>query len=113
LDERRLQICRHRKVRNAEIVLHHRAGAADLVTDQRAEIGRQQLVKRILNAVSAGLVLRRASGGERLQRRAVAAGRGDGFRGREDLVHRRQLSENAVSRQQAKHPGMFAYGGQA
>ena len=61
------------RVRNAEVMLHHRAGAADLVTDQRAEIGRQQLVKRILNAVSAGLVLRRDIGPERLQRRAVTA----------------------------------------
>jgi len=29
-------------MRDAKIFLHHRAGAADLVADQRAEIGRQQ-----------------------------------------------------------------------
>jgi hypothetical protein len=81
------------RVRNSEIVLHHRAGAADLVTDQRAEIGRQQLMQPILNAVSAGLVLRRDIDGERLQRRAVAAGRGDGFCGRENLVHDDSFAE--------------------
>jgi hypothetical protein len=55
--ERPFQIRRRR--RDAEIVLHDRAGAADLVTHQRAEIGREQLVKRTLDAVPVGLVLRR------------------------------------------------------
>src|SRR5665213_625690 len=84
------------RMRNAEIVLHHRTGAADLVTHQRAEIGRQQFMKRILDAVSLDFVLWCDVVGERSQRRAVAAGRGDGVRGREDLVHRRQLSETQV-----------------
>jgi hypothetical protein len=82
-----LQIRRRRKGGNAEIVLHHRAGAADLVTDQRPEIGRQQRMKRILNAVSAGFVLRRDIGGERPQKRAIAAVGGNGFCSREDIGH--------------------------
>ena len=94
-------------VRNSEILLHHRAGAADLVTDQRAEIGGQQIMKRILNAVSVGLVLRRGVCGERLQRPAVAAGSSNDSCSREDPVHRRQPSgnakQNAMSRQRAMH----------
>jgi len=46
-------------------LLHHRAGAADLVTDQRAEIGRQQLVNRVLNPVSLGFSLRGGVAGKR------------------------------------------------
>src|SRR4029077_9008193 len=72
------------RVRNAEILLHHRAGAADLVSDQRAVVGRQQLMQRFLNAVSGGLVLRRDIGAEWLQRHKAAAGGSNGFCSRED-----------------------------
>ena len=81
-------------MRDIEILLHHRAGAADLVADQRAEIGRQQIAQRLLNPVALGLVPRRESGGQRLKRRAVAAGGGDGFGGREGVGHRRRPSKN-------------------
>ena len=47
----------------------------------------QQIVHGALDAVSLGLVLRREIGRQRSQRRAVAAGRGDELRGRENLVH--------------------------
>ena len=72
-------------MRDVEILLHHRAGAADLVADQRADLRQQQIVNRVLNPVSVGLSPRRGVGRKRRQRRAVAAGGGDGFRGREDV----------------------------
>ena len=78
-------------MRDVEILLHHRAGAADLVADHRAGLRQQQIVHGALNAVALGLVLRRDVAAQRMQRRAVAAGGGDGLCGRENLVHRRRL----------------------
>ena len=46
-------------MRDVEISLHHLAGAADLVTDERAELGRQQVVDGILNQIAVGFGLRR------------------------------------------------------
>jgi hypothetical protein len=74
-------------MRNVQVLLHHRAGAADLVADHLAEIGRQQAVDRVRNPVSFGFGPRRGSAGKRLQRHAMAAGGGDGFGGRESVVH--------------------------
>ena len=76
-------------MRDVKVSLHHRAGAADLVADQRAEIGRQQIVDGVLNPVPFRLGLRRGIAGKRMQRRAVAAGGGDGLCGRERVVHLR------------------------
>ena len=49
-------------MRNAEILLHHRAGAADLVADHGAELRQQQIMHRALDTVAVGLVLRRDVG---------------------------------------------------
>jgi hypothetical protein len=80
-------------MRDIEILLHHRAGAADLVTDLRAEIGRQQIGNRGLNQISLGLVPRGDIRIERRQRRAVTARSGDDAGGRWNPVHRRRLPE--------------------
>src|SRR6202011_2877116 len=76
-------------MRDIEILLHHRAGAADLVADHRAEIDREQAVQRILDPVTVSFGLGRGVAGERRQWRPVAPGGGDGFCGRERPVHRR------------------------
>ena len=47
---------------NVEILLHHRAGAADLVADHGAELRQQQIVHGALDLVAFGLVLRRDVG---------------------------------------------------
>jgi hypothetical protein len=60
-------------MRDVEVLLHHRAGAADLVADLFTEIGRQQAVNRILNPVAFRFVSRRGIAGQRLQRLAAAA----------------------------------------
>src|SRR3981189_3034939 len=39
-------------MRDVKVSLHHRAGAADLVADQRAEMGRQQIVDGVLNLIA-------------------------------------------------------------
>jgi hypothetical protein len=76
-------------MRNAKILLHHGAGAADLVSRQRAEIRRQEFVDGILNPVSFRFSPRRGIASKRLQRRAVAAGVGDDFFDRESVAHLR------------------------
>ena len=79
-------------MRDADILLHHRTGAADLVAGRRPYIRRQQIVNRILNAVALGFILRGDIRGQRLQRPAVAAGGSDGLCGFERFVHREKLS---------------------
>ncbi len=74
-------------MRDAEIALHHRAGAADLVADQRPDLCRQHGMHRILDAIAVGLIARRDLRGKRLQRRKIAAGGSDGLGGFEDFVH--------------------------
>ena len=54
-------------MRDVEITLHHRAGAADLVADQRADMRQQQIVQRALDPIALGLVGR----GDRRARRAA------------------------------------------
>ncbi len=76
---------------NAEILLHHRAGAADLVADHGAELRQQQVVHRALDPVALRLVPRREFGVQRVQRGAAAAGGGDDPGGRENIVHRPSL----------------------
>jgi hypothetical protein len=79
-------------MRDIEIFLHHRAGAADLVAGHGAEIGRQQIAQRFLNPVSLRFVVRRDIGGQRLKRRAGAAGGSDEGGGRENVGHLRPAS---------------------
>jgi hypothetical protein len=52
----------------------------------------QQVMHRALNAIAFRLVLRARAQRKRGQRRAVAAGRGDGLCGRKNVVHQRRLS---------------------
>ena len=77
-------------MRDVEILLHHRTGAADLVADHLAEIARQQAVDGVRDPVAFGFGLRRGVAGKRMQRRAIAPAGGDGFGRRESVVHRRQ-----------------------
>ena len=87
-------------MRNLDIVLHHRAGAADLVAAVRAEIGRQQTGQRRLNPVSLGfgLVARSA---------AAAKRRGSGMRRRwraaAMIVHRRRRACNTGQTKKCPH----------
>src|SRR5439155_6075843 len=77
---------------DVEILLHHRAGAADLVTDQAACLRQQQIVDRALYLITFRLVAWHKIRRKRRQRRAIAARGGDDLCGRESFVHRRRLS---------------------
>src|SRR6202011_4006792 len=74
----------------AEILLHHGAGAADLVADQRAHRGQQQIMDGALDRIALSLVPRRDVGRERCKRCSVAARGGDGLGGAKDVVHGRE-----------------------
>src|SRR5207302_3759992 len=84
-------------VRYLEISLHHRAGAADLVADQAAQMRQQEIVHGALDQIALGLVLWRDFGGKRRKRAAIAAGGGDRLGGTEDLVHAGTLSRSRAS----------------
>ncbi len=78
---------------DVEIFLHHRAGAADLVADETADLGLQQIVQRALHEIAFGLVARHDVFRKRLERRAAAARAGDRLCGREDPIHLRSLPD--------------------
>ena len=79
-------------MRDVEILLHHRAGAADLVTNQAACLRQQQVVDRALNAIAFRLIAGRELRSKRGQRRAIAAGSSDGLCSRKNFVHHRRPS---------------------
>jgi hypothetical protein len=81
---------------NIKIWLHHRTGAADFATDERAEIGREAFMDGVLNEIALRFGLRRGTARKRCERRAMAAGGGDGFCGRERVIHRRRFFETQV-----------------
>jgi len=77
---------------DVEILLHHRAGAADLVADQGTGLRQQQIVDGALDLISCRLVAWHKIRRKRGQRRTIAAGSSDSLCGRENCVHQRRLS---------------------
>src|SRR4029079_12524625 len=89
-------------MRDGEILLHHLTGAADLVSDLGAELGRQQVVQHLLNTIAFSFGCRREFPGKRLERNAVPTGRSDGFGSR---ARRGHLSR-AFTGPTARHPSL-------
>jgi hypothetical protein len=95
-------------MRDVQILLHHLAGAADLVADQRAGLRQQQIVHRALHPVAFGLIARRNVCRQRLQPDAVTPAGGDELCGGNDPVHAQRpscpeykLGRNVSTRQSA------------
>src|SRR5439155_7740367 len=72
-------------MRDADVLLHDLAGAADLVADERPEMRQQEIMQRALDLVALSLVGRRNL--QRRERRMIAARQRDRLCGCKNFVH--------------------------
>ena len=91
-------------MRDAEIMLHHHAGAADLVADAVAEIGRKQAMQRVLDQITLGLAARRELRRKRRERFYGTDGRDghDGCDRRLSLPSDWENGEDAAEHQESE-----------
>jgi hypothetical protein len=75
------------RMRDGEILLHHRAGAADLEARDGADMRQQEIVDGALDQVALGLVPWRDLGCKESKRAAIASGGGDDLGSLENFVH--------------------------
>src|ERR1700722_19208739 len=91
---------------DAEIFLHHRAGAADLIADSSAAIGCEQAVQRVLDQVALRFAARRSASRQRPERSTAAARGGDDFGGLEDSIHGRPFDDALSADVTARKPAV-------
>src|ERR1700722_4819700 len=91
---------------DAEILLHHRAGAADFIADADAAIGREQAVQRVLDLVALRFAVWRSASRQRPERSTAAARGGDDFGGLENGVHGRPFDDALSADVTARKPAV-------